>query len=879
MEISLKNPLRKTIFLLCSVFVHLILVILFYQTRLNLRYQLRAKLHNWQKGGIVMNMVSPLKAGIVPLTAKHKSSATPTHKTLAKSLRESPERMSPLGVRNGASEKHRPLSRSFETNSHDWNSGDYLTKTSRKMDIFTAAVAESAGDRQAPSLSTPTKQLVKAEINRFSGIGLKQLANSSRPTSQPKIINRRQVNVISPINRAEVTATAKISTLNTKAQATTAAPDSKDYAAASSLVARTKSSLSFKIKNVPDDMTAGRRQAVFPKSVKQQQESAIITGTQTREFLVKKLTERDYAHRGSQEKVSAPVTGLKSEIKKPAYIQGINKTAKKSIVPIKQSRMAAKSLTAPRLTRQKPAPRDIKPALAPAAFTTADTASNLLPTRPHSSKMVRQSNPAASTGNGFESSAIKHKMAGEINAITPATEKRGRTNPVLSAANHRSSATGQGEIRVAAIRKEYKNRFYKLGASNSLSKTPTAPLTRISQPAASIHLDIDRQNGADQPITVNKPNYSVQGRVTPGVKQLFLKVNEDLTRVKIDQGNFQAEAELADGLNRMEMMAFSASGQITKQTFSVLYVPPAIQLERKYKPSAWTTYINDRFSANSDVHAIALDKYKNKWFGMNSGVVKYNGLRWTSYTSRDGLISDKVYAIVSDQKGHLWFGTQAGVSHFDRLQWKNYTTRDGLVNNQVNAMAMDKQGNLWFGTQGGVSRFDGTDWVSYTTRDGLVSDQINAVVVDKQGNLWFGTQGGVSRFDGAKWVSYTTRDGLVSDQINAMVVDEQGNLWFGTNEGISRFDGAKWVSYTTRDGLVSDQINSVAVDKQNRLWFGTNEGVSRFDGKRWLSFNKQDGLSSNKIYVVLIESNHRKWFGTDIGISELNEAAGSRVYR
>ncbi len=766
-----------------------------------------------------MNMVSPPKAGIASRTAKHKSSAPPIHKTPVKAVQKS------------------------------------------------------------PSLSTPLKQLVKSQVVQPFRIGQKQFANRQKPASQPKTINRQKVTVAASINRTEAAATSKMSTLETKTQTAIKATNPRDYASASSSIARKKSSFSVEAAKYPSHETLNRQKAFLSKSVTQRIENAIITETQTNNFLVNKLAKQDYTQQESPEKTSVLVAESKSETNQYVYRQTENHPDEKAAVSIEQGQPTAKSLSALELTRQKMAPQGIKHALDTAASAEEDIVSNVLPTEPHSTKMARQFNSAASASDHFGSSSINDKIGAGENSITPATEEQGQPGSLMSDANHRSSAGAQEQVTAASVKKEYKNSLYTLGASNGLSKKPTAPSSRISKLTTSIFLDIDQQSGADQPITVEAPNYSVQGRVTPGVKQLFLKVNEKLTSVKMDQGSFQAEAALEEGLNQVEMLAFSSSGQISKQTFSIVYVPPTIQLERQYKPSAWTTYINDEFSTNSYVHTIALDKYKNKWFGMNTGAVKYSGSRWTSYTSEDGLVSDMVYAIVSDQKGHLWFGTQGGVSHFDRLQWKNYTTRDGLVHNQVNAMVVDKQGNIWCGTQGGVSRFDGAKWISYTTRDGLISNQINAMAVDAQGNLWFGTDDGVSRFDGAKWVSYTTRDGLVSNLVNSVAVDEQDRLWFGTNDGVSRFDGAKWISYTTRDGLVSNLVNSVAVDEQDRLWFGTNDGVSRFDGERWLNFNKQDGLSSDNIYAVLVESNHSKWFGTDIGISELNEETNKRVYR
>ncbi len=720
-----------------------------------------------------------------------------------------------------------------------------------------------------PPVPTPLERLTKAKTSTSTNLkdDMSRLAYRSQASPQPKITDRQHLPAALSENRIKKTVTLRSSSIKAKQSTMIYESTNKKFNPSPNLIAR-------------KELSIPGRKNISPKPIEPPQNKPTITSTPTKDDkepdlnygggtrLIQKLAEMDSVNLNKEEKAS---TGLKSIREKPSHKQLVSLAGKKSVTVIKQADTISKERNTPQPTRRQIVPKKISYKQSPNSSPKEIIASNPLPDRPHSRK------PAYNTGiktDSLDTASLKNKIAGEESDVEKAIERRYQEKSSLSAAKQYSPFTDQKKVRLSPLKKEYE----KVTVLSSLSrKSATTDFSRVRQLAPSIHLDIAEEIGIEQTPTVDNPTYKLQGSLSPGVKQLFLKVNDNLSSIEVKQGNFQTEVSLKDGLNQIEILAFSSTGQTAKQTFSLLYAPPPMEWEHKFEPAAWTTYIGDNFSTDSYVYAIALDKYNNKWFGMNKGVVKFNGSRWSSYTSEDGLISDRVYAILPDRRGHLWFGTEEGVSRFDRAKWTNYTTDDGLVDNRVNAIVTDGQGRLWFGTGGGVSRFDGTNWVNYTTKNGLVDNRVNAIVADGQGRLWFGTEGGVSRFDGTNWVSYTTEDGLIDNRVTAVVVDEQGQTWFGTKKGASRFDGTKWVSYTTEDGLVDDRINAVVMDEQNRLWFCTQGGVSRFDDGQWFNFDKEDGLASNEVYAVLIESNYRKWFGTDLGVSELNEEVGERI--
>jgi ligand-binding sensor domain-containing protein len=165
-----------------------------------------------------------------------------------------------------------------------------------------------------------------------------------------------------------------------------------------------------------------------------------------------------------------------------------------------------------------------------------------------------------------------------------------------------------------------------------------------------------------------------------------------------------------------------------------------------------------------------------------------------------------VYAIAIDVEGNKWFGTNSGILKFDGTTWKTYTTTDGLVDNSVISIAIDAEGNKWFGTWKGVSRFDGNQWVNYTMADGLLSNNTQSVAIDAEGNKWFGTYyGGVSKFDGTNWTTgYIPNGGQQNNTIvNSIAIDAEGNKWFATDDGVRKLEGTLTAIETSAPSLSS----------------------------------------------------------------------------
>jgi signal transduction histidine kinase/ligand-binding sensor domain-containing protein len=81
--------------------------------------------------------------------------------------------------------------------------------------------------------------------------------------------------------------------------------------------------------------------------------------------------------------------------------------------------------------------------------------------------------------------------------------------------------------------------------------------------------------------------------------------------------------------------------------------------------------------------------------------------RWTSFPELKGM---GLRCIAEGTDGCMWFGVNDGVLGYDGLTWRPYTPADGLHGVPVNALASAPDGSIYAGTPAGISRFADGVW-------------------------------------------------------------------------------------------------------------------------------------------------------------------------
>jgi len=112
-------------------------------------------------------------------------------------------------------------------------------------------------------------------------------------------------------------------------------------------------------------------------------------------------------------------------------------------------------------------------------------------------------------------------------------------------------------------------------------------------------------------------------------------------------------------------------------------------------------------SANS-IYAVYITKKSNVLLGTKIGLFTLENDKLVKFQQNNFQLDYPVYFITEDRDGYLWFGINNGVIKWDGVngeQVRHYTRADGLAGNEANRAAsfVDYNGRPWIGTESGVS--------------------------------------------------------------------------------------------------------------------------------------------------------------------------------
>lgn len=129
--------------------------------------------------------------------------------------------------------------------------------------------------------------------------------------------------------------------------------------------------------------------------------------------------------------------------------------------------------------------------------------------------------------------------------------------------------------------------------------------------------------------------------------------------------------------------------------------------------------------------------------------------RWRSFPELSGL---GLKCLAEDQSGNMWFGVNDGVMQYDGVKWTPYTENDGLLGAPVRVLLGARDGGVYAGTAKGISRFDDGTWRSVFPPEGDLPWPIYDLMEAADGSIWAGTTWGTLRLDPERSRVYTTEE-------------------------------------------------------------------------------------------------------------------------
>jgi signal transduction histidine kinase/ligand-binding sensor domain-containing protein len=305
-----------------------------------------------------------------------------------------------------------------------------------------------------------------------------------------------------------------------------------------------------------------------------------------------------------------------------------------------------------------------------------------------------------------------------------------------------------------------------------------------------------------------------------------------------------------------------------------------------------------------------------RWFGTETGVVRFDGKNYHRFTTEDGLSDNEVLKIYEDGKKRIWFLTFNGhLSYFHK--GRIYNESNSALLRKIGAtatyfsMTADKKGGLFF--TGGQNR------VLYISPDHKISKYnlettslpigLSNVYEDARGQLYLVCNTGFFQFN--KGIPQPTRFRYFPKQFKACYSPRPGELYFVAREGLVLMRDTVqqliiphtqlpasgeadllfidsyerlWIQ-TTGSGiyvlenlrnpragfklyLKDVNISSVSEGKERNLWFcTTGDGIFMLAASttKTVAITKEEGLSGNKINAVAKDTQGNIWLALDKG--------------
>ena len=336
----------------------------------------------------------------------------------------------------------------------------------------------------------------------------------------------------------------------------------------------------------------------------------------------------------------------------------------------------------------------------------------------------------------------------------------------------------------------------------------------------------------------------------------------------------------------------------------------------RYAHRDWTP---ENSALRSGVRAIAQTPDGYLWLGVDSGLIRFDGLRMVPWMPAPGqqLPGTPVH-LAAARDGTLWIGTTGGLASLKNGRLNQYPALSGFF---ISNLLAGRDGDVWaagaWGNQSRKVRVCALRNGSATCYgdDGAFGDGVSSIFEDAGGELWIATgtalwhwkPGPPTRYDVGTTVPALKQDesgsgftflsggkvrqisgGRITDyplpavpfplNTGSLVHDRHGALWIGTSRGLLYTYQGTTRLITHSDGLSSDPVSEMFEDREGTIWIGTSDGLDSFRELPFASLSLAEGLSSSSIRGVLAARDGSIWIGTATGLDRWKDGHMS-IYR
>lgn len=253
--------------------------------------------------------------------------------------------------------------------------------------------------------------------------------------------------------------------------------------------------------------------------------------------------------------------------------------------------------------------------------------------------------------------------------------------------------------------------------------------------------------------------------------------------------------------------------------------------------------------------------------------------RWQGFPE---LIGKGCRVMVEDPNGHLWFGINGGVLKYDGMNWKHYPISEDSTEIPVVSLCIVSDGSLYAGSSKGVSVLKNGKFNDLKL-DLNFGDQLEhpynkvPIIEASDKSIWIGSHQGAIRVKDNK-ISLYRENGIYSDpakfgelknqpqfDVYSIFEDRGGKLWFGMRDGrIYQFIHNKknslekpvWYRVDMEKGYQTTKFPLIKITSKGIVFIvsGQNDGgINIRNGQRWSLFKAKQQFGIDDLYSDVVE--------------------------
>jgi signal transduction histidine kinase/CheY-like chemotaxis protein/ligand-binding sensor domain-containing protein len=264
---------------------------------------------------------------------------------------------------------------------------------------------------------------------------------------------------------------------------------------------------------------------------------------------------------------------------------------------------------------------------------------------------------------------------------------------------------------------------------------------------------------------------------------------------------------------------------------------------------------------------------KSMWFGVDEGVLRYDGYNWTLFTPKDSVIGAPITSLWAATDSSIYASSDKGVSRFKCGSWQRIFPKQGEYSGKIYHLYQTSDGALWIGTESGALCIRNDRIKFYTLSEN--TEQLKAILPglelvkvpkpkglkiksgfatfkfyqDRQGNLWFGLLGGaIVRYDlntsrpedPSSWRIFSQKDGFDLGQYPNLVQIADGSIWSISDYSraqVNVFREDKWSHFSLQDFGGTDINTSILETPDGTIWIGGAGKLHVLKEGQWHIYN------------------------------------------